>query len=663
MKPDYRTPFKLMVISLLLTLLAGCNDTGSTGQGVPESPNTYRIKGTVSGLNGTLSLTLNDTETLNNRGNGTFEFTTELTDNSEYHVTHFGVPDDQLCDISNGTGIIDGNNITDVQVTCFPRDEAHVISGTITGLNTNGLQLSLNAKPPVDIAGGATAFNFNETPLHNGTAYQVAITQNPEQQLCTVAANGNGTVEGTDIDTLQIHCRAWQTEPEQITDNHRAAQDTSPGIALNNDGDAALVWLPNRYVDGDGKPNIWAKDYYAEKGGWQDAAASRLQESLNRNAADAQVALNDVGDAIVVWFKNATSWAHVRPSQAAWNDTAAHPLENSHNRPQIALNNNRLALAVFEYYGSRARVSYSHYDWGSKSWSAGTPISHAMDSYGGYRSAPQLALNDNNLAIAVWRELEQGQGETSAAARIWASTFTQEGNWSEPTLLDEQRIDDFNDHKNTGHPQIALNEAGQAVAVWETPSSSAAGDSKTDIRAITFADGEWDSEAVLLETTEGHADLPDIAIDERGRAVAVWQQNEDDTNRRHIWVNQYDPDSLNWKGVVRLDTTEGVENQDVSQPQIALTPGGDAIAVWEQVNQSDGDNIVAIWASVHALGVGDWRNATPKELHYIDKSQSNQSSRGSKNPQLDSNQAGTVIVVWEAATQSSTLHTWSTWFK
>jgi hypothetical protein len=83
----------------------------------------YLIGGTVSGLAGSgLVLQNNGGDDLEIGADGAFAFATKLLDGTSYSVTVASQPSnpDRACTVSNGLGVLNGADITDVQVTCRP---------------------------------------------------------------------------------------------------------------------------------------------------------------------------------------------------------------------------------------------------------------------------------------------------------------------------------------------------------------------------------------------------------------------------------------------------------------------------------------------------------------------------------------------------------------
>ena len=78
----------------------------------------YTVSGTVTGLSGTVVLQNNDTDLLTIVTKGTFTFIIPLADKTTYDVIVRADPESQGCTLSNGSGTLNGADVTDVTVTC-----------------------------------------------------------------------------------------------------------------------------------------------------------------------------------------------------------------------------------------------------------------------------------------------------------------------------------------------------------------------------------------------------------------------------------------------------------------------------------------------------------------------------------------------------------------
>ena len=83
-------------------------------------PGSFTLGGTVTGLEGSGLVLDNQGERLTIDENGPFAFSTALPSGREYDVSVVTRPDspDQECSVANGTGRIDGADVTDIVVEC-----------------------------------------------------------------------------------------------------------------------------------------------------------------------------------------------------------------------------------------------------------------------------------------------------------------------------------------------------------------------------------------------------------------------------------------------------------------------------------------------------------------------------------------------------------------
>jgi hypothetical protein len=206
-KTQPAAPDQLCTVTNDSGLLAGSNITNVA----VSCANAYAVGGTVTGLSGTgLVLQNNGGDDIAISENGSFSFPQLIADNSTYDVTVSTHPDTpvQLCTITNGSGTIDGGDISNVTVTCVDADS---IGGTVTGLAGSGLALQNNSGDDLAITADGN-FRF-KTPLTDGSSYEVTVLVQPgsPNQHCNVV-NEAGTVTGTNITDIEITCtftNAW----------------------------------------------------------------------------------------------------------------------------------------------------------------------------------------------------------------------------------------------------------------------------------------------------------------------------------------------------------------------------------------------------------------------------------------------------------------------
>lgn len=204
------TLLRLCSLSLVTSaaLLAGCGN--NNGSSTPPTP--YAINGTLFGLATGTSLTLTNTangDTLDRNTNGSFQFAETVLDEDDYNVTVSTQPFNQTCTVSNGSGTVDEDNVSGINVHCAAAQFR--IGGTVSGLGGT-LTLQNSDGPNLNITANG-AFNFPALVTASST-YRVAVRNQPANQTCTVS-NGSGTASGTHVTNVAVAC-VNNTSPRTI---------------------------------------------------------------------------------------------------------------------------------------------------------------------------------------------------------------------------------------------------------------------------------------------------------------------------------------------------------------------------------------------------------------------------------------------------------------
>jgi N-acetylneuraminic acid mutarotase len=167
------------------------------------TPNTYTISGTLTGLLGGRSLTLQDNggDSTTVTASGGFSSSTPVSSGSNYAVTIMTQPVGQTCSVTNGSGLVAAADVSDVSINCS--DNTYNVTVTVTGLVAGGLILENNGADDLAVAANGM-FNFN-TPVASGSGYAVTVSVQPPGQTCSVS-NGSGTIAGANISNVSVGC-------------------------------------------------------------------------------------------------------------------------------------------------------------------------------------------------------------------------------------------------------------------------------------------------------------------------------------------------------------------------------------------------------------------------------------------------------------------------
>jgi hypothetical protein len=233
---------------------------------------------------------------------------------------------------------------------------------------------------------------------------------------------------------------------------------------------------------------------------------------------------------------------------------------------------------------------------------------------------PEIAVDPAGNAVAVWERHVGGEEIVEATERPAG------GEWSEPEVLSLPG-------EEGNQSRVAIDASGNAIAVWITEEGS------TDFVVRSAArppDGEW-SEPEDVSDLISEAVTPQLAFDAASGAVAVW--------------TAFEAGDRILQGAVRSASGEWLEPDDISDagenvsplpqgaPDVAIDGSGTAIAVW---TLEGSDNIVQ--AAVRPSG-GEW--SAPEDL--------SDAGGDAGEPGVAMNEAGEAVTVWTRSNGSDAI--------
>ncbi len=343
-----------------------------------------------------------------------------------------------------------------------------------------------------------------------------------------------------------------------------------PQVAVDASGDAVAVW----YQSGTGGSDIWTNRYAAATNSWGTATL------IETNAIYAQIAVDSVGNALLVWNRYSGAigsvWAKRYTAGTGWSTAARIETgaTNSAGRPQIAIDANGNALAVWNRFdgGSRNNIWANRYTAATNAWGTAVLIETGN---AGTAENPTIAVDANGNGVALWNYFDGARYDVMAANYVAAT-----GTWGPAAISLTASAG------SAGDMRVAFDASGNAIAVWDQAKANGIG---SDIWANRYTPGAGWGTAALIETNDaGSAGFARIAVDGSGNALVVWRHEEGFT-RADIWANRYTA-GVGW-GTAALIETDNAGS--ALRPQIAVDGSGNAIAVWDQF---DG-NHQGIWAN------------------------------------------------------------------
>ena len=347
---------------------------------------------------------------------------------------------------------------------------------------------------------------------------------------------------------------AWLT-PTNLSALGRDA--TEPQVAVDAAGDTVAIWSRQ-----DGSHTIIQSSSRSAGGGWSPPVDL---SAAGRSATEPQVAVDPAGNAVAVWSR--TNGSHTviqgasKPAGGDW--TPVLDLSDSERNavePDVAVDPAGNAVAIWSRFdGSDDIVQGALLPRGGSGWSE--PID--LSTVGEDADEPRVAVDGAGNAVAVWSRLEGSNTIAQAAYRGSGAT------WGTPKDLSKAG-------GNAKEPQLAVDPAGSAVAVWSRTTGGLG-----TVQAADMAPGGGWLEALDLSGVGEDATEPDVAL-AGGRAIAVWSAG--DAGPYTTIEAREKPAGGAWQST--QDLTQSGLTQTVVTPRVALDPRGNAEAAWARSGAS-----------------------------------------------------------------------------
>jgi len=220
---------------------------------------------------------------------------------------------------------------------------------------------------------------------------------------------------------------------------------------------------------------------------------------------------------------------------------------------------------------------------------------------------PSVGIGARGGALVVWAGFT-----TSGAGVIRAASRTAGGGWQRPIVLDRLY---------GGEPQVALDQRGNATAIWAACSAGCA------IRvAFKPAGRPWRKPATI-----GSGLGAALALDAKGDAIAVWT-NLLGNRAGYLVQSAFRPARGSWRRPVTIG--RGGESY---APRVAADARGDTIAVWANAARPGECCPTTVQAAFRPAG-GVWRHAVTLQHN----------KGGTGDVQLALGTLGTATAVWVA---------------
>jgi len=402
-------------------------------------------------------------------------------------------------------------------------------------------------------------------------------------------------------------CRAdWELPAQDISSTGQVAYN--PQIAMDDLGNAVVVW---RRSDGS-HYIVQTRRYSAETSTWSSVQNLSV---VGQHTFDPQVAMDGLGNAIVVWRRTdgrnyIVQTRRYNTETSTWSavQTLSVAGQISYD-PQISMDTLGNAITIWRRYdGSHYIVQARRYNVETDTWASVQDLSDV----GEHTFDPQVALAMNELgnAVAVWRRTD-GRNYIVQTRIYNAETNT----WSS--------VQDLSVSGQIAYdPQVAIDELGNAVAVWRRYNGS---HYIVQTRRYSVENSTWSSVqnlSVVGQDSYG----PQVAVDFLGNAVAVWHRY--DVNNYRVKARRYDVQADTWSSLQDLSAS----GQVTYDPQVAMDALGNATVVWRR---SDGSHYI-VQTSRYNAETSTW--STVQDLSVA--------GNNTFHPQVAMDTLGDAVVVW-----------------
>jgi len=321
----------------------------------------------------------------------------------------------------------------------------------------------------------AQRFDPNCNPV--GEEFQINTTTDGNQKEPSVAMNAAGNFvvvwQGPGLDREDIFAQRFDPNGLPIGEEFRVNSYTNdkqlcPSVAVNNDGTFVVVWESMSILE-EGKRAICGQLY--------DSTGSAIGAEfiINEQAADCRypdVAMDPNGNFAVVWMQYKSTTA------------------------------NAIMAKLFNTDGSTITDTFEV-----------STINFR------YLTSPSIAMDSAGYFVVAW----DGDPERASLDDVHARLFDPNG-----IPLGEQFIVNTTLAEAQQYPQVAMNNKGEFVIVWESEIESSTVERDIFCQRFDSLGEPIGNEFQLNTYIEGNQKSPAVAIGEDSRFVTVWQSDDQD---------------------------------------------------------------------------------------------------------------------------------------
>lgn len=381
--------------------------------------------------------------------------------------------------------------------------------------------------------------------------------------------------------------------------------DNNAAIAMDVMGNAAATWSRTKGMAA--SENVWATSYNHASRVWTGA----LKISGSGSAANSQVAIDPNSNALFVWEEGFPTQVLFRmlSKEGVWSPDLSmepDPIETSiypQTLPQIALDKEGNALAIWlEWIDGQSQLHSAKKSVGGF-WQGLGQISSG-NSKVRIIPAKALAVNEMGTGVAVWEE----------GSEIHAAQFIG-GSWTAAVLVSTAGE----------HPTAGIDATGKAMIAWSQ---------EKKIMSRSFFNGQLSDQTLVASNPAYSAKRPHIGVDAEGNAVVVFERYN--SIHKFIAAATLSKTADHWAEALDISAPSDINAEAAGYPILAMNPIGDGVVIWKE------------WAGTHKViqGAGYSLNT----WSFVKTLSSLNADSGAPSPAYDIsvaiNHAGNIFAIW-----------------